>query len=194
MFTAVKEKFRVVCLGGSAGALDAYTSILQAMAADTGMAFVIAPHRSFENASLLPQILARSTAMPVIEVQDGMLVEPNRVYIMPPSMEMTVKNNEFSLHTPREQRGWPITISVFLLSLAEVYRQRAVAVICSGVGHDGSAALKAIKAAGGTTFAQSDAQFGDMPRHAVETGYVDFLLTPPQIAKALLELNAQKLV
>jgi two-component system CheB/CheR fusion protein len=191
MCSAVKEDFRVVCLGGSAGGLEAYTGILGGMPAATGMAFVIAPHRSFEYASLLPQILSRVVSMPVIEVQDGMLLEPNHVFIMPPHLEMTVNDNEFALQLPRKPHGWPITISVFLLSLAEAYGPRAIAIILSGLDHDGSSALKAIKAAGGVTFAQSDAEFGDMPRHAVETGHIDFILPPAEIAKALLELNAQ---
>ena len=190
MCAAVKEDFRVVCLGGSAGGLQAYTDTLRPMPSDTGMAFVIAPHRSSEKSSLLLDILARVTTMPVIEVQDGMLLEPNRVYLMPPHMEMTVENNEFVLQPQRKLRGWPTTISVFLLSLAEAYRHRAIAVIFSGVGCDGSSALKAIKAAGGLTFAQSDAVFDDMPRHADETGHVDFILSPAEIAKALVELTA----
>ena len=153
------------------------------------MAFVIAAHRSLENASLLPQILAGVTTMAVIEVQEGMLLEPNRVYLMPPRTEMTASHNKFALRTPRKSSGWPTTISLFLLSLAESSGPRAIAVILSGVGPDGSSALPVIKAAGGMTFAQSDAQFGDMPRHAVETGYVDFILSAAEIANALLKLN-----
>ena len=179
-----------MCLGGSAGSLEAYTSILRHMPADTGMAFVIASHRSFEKATLLPQILARVTTMPVIEVEEGMSLEPNRVYLMPPSVEMTVKNNEFALQPPRKPRGWPNTISLLLLSLAEAYGQRTIAVILSGIYRDGSAALKAVKAAGGVAFAQSDAEFKDTPRHAVETGHVDFILSPAEIARTLLELNS----
>jgi len=190
MRAAAEKDFRVVCLGGSAGSLEAYTAILRHMPADTGMAFVIASHRNFEKATLLPQILARVTTMPVVEVEEGMSLEPNRVYLMPPIVEMTVNNNGFALQPPRKPRGWPITISIFLLSLAEACGQRAIAVILSGMDHDGSAALKAIKAAGGMTFAQSNAEFKDMPRHAVETGYVDFILSPVEIASTLLELNS----
>ena len=189
MCAAAKKDFRVVCLGGSAGSLEAYTGILRHIPADTGMAFVIASHRNFEKATLLPQILARVTTMPVLEVEEGMPLEPNRVYLMPPSVEMTVNNNEFALQPPRKPRGWPITISIFLLSLAEAYGQRAIAVILSGLDHDGSTALKPIKAAGGTTFAQSNAAFSDMPHNAVETGHVDFILSPAEIAQKLVELN-----
>ena len=186
---AAKKDFRVVCLGGSAGGLEAYTGILRHIPANTGMAFVIAPHRMFQDASLLPLILAKVTTMPVREVKEGMLLKPNRVYLMPPQMEMTVNNNRFALQPPRKPRGWPITISILLLSLAEAYGQRAIAVILSGLDHDGTVALKAIKAAGGKTFAQSNAKFDDMPRHAIETGYVDFVLPPVEIAQKLLELN-----
>ena len=184
MCAAAEKDFHVVCLGGSAGSLEAYKGILRHMPADTGMAFVIASHRNFENASLLLKILARVTTMPVFEVEEGMSLEPNRVYLMPPSVEMTVKNNEFALQPPRKPRGWPTTISIFMLSLAEACGQRAIAVILSGMG------LKAIKAAGGMTFAQSNAAYDDMPRHAVETGHVDFILAPAEIASKLLELNS----
>jgi len=183
------ESFRVVCLGGSAGGLEAYTGILRNLPADTGMAFVVATHRGFEHAHLLPHILGRATSMPVVEVEQGMRVEPNRVFVMPAGKDMTVSGDVFDLRTTVKPRGWPITINLFLLSLAEACGNRAVAIILSGMDHDGSAALKAIKAAGGVTFAQSNPAVDNMPRHAVETGHVDFILSPPEIAKALLELT-----
>jgi two-component system CheB/CheR fusion protein len=185
------EDFRVVCLGGSAGGLEAYTGILRNLPADTGMAFVVAPHRRFrrESADWLTQILARATAMPVVEVEEGMLLEPNRVFVMPPGEDMTLKADRFDLKTTLK-RGLPITINLFLFSVAEAYGRRAVAVILSGAGHDGSAALKAIKAAGGVTFAQSNPEFDSMPRHAVESGQIDFVLSPAEIAKALLDLTS----
>ena len=192
MPTAAKD-FRVVCLGGSAGGLEAYTGILRNLPADTGMAFVVAQHQRFEHLHSLSQILASATAMPVVEVEQGMLLEPNRVFVMPPGKDMTVNGDEFDLQKPLKPRGWPTTISLFLLSLAEVYGHRAVAVILSGMGQDGSSALKAVKAAGGVTFAQSNAAFDSMPRHAVQTGHVDFVLSPPEIAKALLDLTYSNL-
>jgi two-component system CheB/CheR fusion protein len=185
------QNFRVVCLGGSAGGLKAYLDILKAVPADTGMAFVVAPHRNFEHADLLPQILSGATDMPVAEVTQGMRLEPNRVYIMPPGKDMTVSRGVFGLQTSVKPRGWPQTISFFLLSLAQSYGSRAVAVILSGMDHDGVAALKAVKNAGGVTFAQSDPAVDAMPRHAEETGYVDYTLPSADIAKALLELPIQ---
>jgi chemotaxis response regulator CheB len=146
-----------VCLGGSAGALEAYKDILRLMSADTGMAFVIAAHRGLELADLLPKILAAVTTMPVIEVEEGMRLEPNCVYLMPPGKDMEMNVDKFTLRPSRKQRGWPATITHFLFSLAEVYGRRAVAVILSGMDRDGTAALKTIKGAGGITFAQSKA-------------------------------------
>jgi two-component system, chemotaxis family, CheB/CheR fusion protein len=182
------ENFRVVCLGGSAGALNAYLSILRNAPPDTGMAFVIVPHRSVEMPHLLLEILATVTTMPVLEVKQSMVLKTNHVFLIPPGKHMTIKGDEFDLQTKVKPTGLPITINRFLLSLAEGYGRRAVAVILSGMHHDGSAALKAIKAAGGVTFAQSDAEFDDMPRHAAETGYVDFILPPADISKALVAL------
>ena len=181
-----EDDFPVVCLGGSAGALAAYTEILRQIPADPGMAFVIAPHRRIEKDNLLLQILAGVTTMPVSEVEDGMLLEPNRVYLMPPGKDMRVNADRFTLWPSLQPHGWPVTITLFLRSLAEACGPRVIAVILSGMDHDGSAALRDIKAARGRTFAQSNAKFSDMPRHAVETGYVDFILSPAEIGKTLL--------
>jgi chemotaxis response regulator CheB len=180
--------FRVVCLGGSAGGLQAYMDILRGLPGDSGMAFVVAPHRALENAHLLPQLLTTVTDMPVVEVEQGMRLEPNRVFVMPPRMDLTIADNQFQLRATSRPPGWPKTINVFLCSLAEAAGPRAVAVILSGLDHDGSAALKSIKDAGGLTFAQSDASYPDMPRHAVETGHVDYLLPASEIAATLLAL------
>jgi len=190
---APRADFRVVCLGGSAGGLQAYTDILRNLPADTGMAFVVAPHRALENAHLLPHILSTVTKMPVVEVEQNMRLEPNRVFIMPPHIDMTIVGNAFDLRTTSRPPGWPKTINVFLCSLAEETGKRAVAVILSGLDGDGSDALKAIKAGGGITFAQSDASFDSMPRSAVETGHIDHLLPATEIAKALLVLANEPL-
>ena len=191
--SAAGDDFRVVCLGGSAGGLQAYMDILRGLPADTGMAFVIAPHRAIENANLLPDLLTKITKMPVVEVEQGMRLEPNRVFVMPPRMDLTTAGNVFHLRTTSRPPGWPKTINIFLCSLAEAAGRRAVAVILSGLDGDGSAALKAIKAAGGLTFAQSDASYDSMPRHAVETGHIDYLLPAAEIAKALLALAHEPL-
>lgn len=183
----------MVCLGGSAGGLQGYMDILRSLPADTGMAFVIAPHRALENAQLLPQLLSSVTKMPVLEVRQGMRLEPNRVFVMPPRMDLTTAGNAFHLRTTSRPPGWPKTINIFLSSLAETVGKRAVAVILSGLDGDGSAALKAIKGAGGLTFAQSDAAYDSMPRSAVETGHIDHLMPAVEIAKPLLALAHEPL-
>jgi chemotaxis response regulator CheB len=187
------EDFRVVCLGGSAGGLQAYTDILRGLPADTGMAFVIAAHRAPKQTQLLPHLLRAVTKMPIVEVKEGMRLEPNRVFLMPSQMDMTTTGDEFHLRTTARPPGWPTTINLFLFSLAEALGQRAVAVILSGLDGDGSAALKSVKAAGGLTFAQSDATSKSMPREAVETGHIDYLLPAAEIAKALSALAHEPL-
>ena len=189
----IDNDFRVVCLGGSAGGLQAYRDILRSLPADTGMAVVVAAHRGFENAHLLPQLLAQVTTMPVVVVTEGMRLEPNRVFVMPPGIDLTMTGNEFHLRTTSRPPGWPKTINIFLWSLAETTGPRAVAVILSGLDGDGSAALKSIKTAGGLTFAQSDAACESMPREAVETGHVDHFLPVAEIAKALSALAHEPL-
>jgi two-component system CheB/CheR fusion protein len=99
------EDFRVVCLGGSAGALEAYVGILRNLPVNTGMAFVVAAHRGPKDANLLAQILGHVTAMPVIEVEQGMLIEPNRVFIMPPGKDMTLHGDEFHLQLKQQPVG-----------------------------------------------------------------------------------------
>jgi chemotaxis response regulator CheB len=185
--------FRVVCLGGSAGGLQAYIDILSLMPADTGMAFVIAPHRAITNAEVLPQLLTKITAMPVLEVKQGMRLEPDHVFIMPPHVNMTIVDGAFHLRNGVRPPGWPKTINVFLTSLAEAYGTRAVAVILSGLDGDGSSALNAVKDGGGTTFAQSDASFESMPLSALRTGHIDHLLPASEIARALVVLAHEPL-
>jgi two-component system CheB/CheR fusion protein len=182
------ESYRVVCLGGSAGGLQAYLTILRDVPADTGMAFVVAPHRGIEHAALLPQLLAGATTMPVLEVTEGMRIAPNKVFIMPPRQHMELDRDVFRLSSAPPPYGWPKTINAFLYSLAETRGNLAVAVILSGMDSDGVAALSAIKTAGGITFAQADPAVDSMPRHAVESGNVDYLLPAAEIGPALTTL------
>jgi chemotaxis response regulator CheB len=185
--------FRVVCLGGSAGGLEAYRAILRGLPADTGMAYVVAAHRFPAHAELLGELLRAVTTMPVVDVTEGMRLEPNRVFLMPPRLDLSTSGDVFHLRTTPKPPGWPKTINLFLFSLAEALGRRAVAVILSGLDGDGSGALKAIKAAGGVTFAQSDATCDSMPRSAVETGHIDHLLPASEIAEALVALARQPL-
>src|ERR1700733_9251964 len=115
--SAEGDDFRVVCLGGSAGGLEAHMDILHSLPADTGMGFVIAPHRALEYAHLLPQLLSAVTGMPVVEVKQGMRLEPNRVFVMPPHVDMSLAGNVFDVRATARPSGWPKTINTFLCSL-----------------------------------------------------------------------------
>ena len=181
--------FPVICLGGSAGSLKAYAAVIQEIPPDSGMAVVVVSHlrRAPTN---LPQILARHTRMPVDLIASGAKLRPNRVYVIPPGRELTVHDGAFHLSPLAEKRGWPTVITVFLESLARQWKGKTIAVILSGLDSDGVRALPTIKAAGGITFAQKvdTAEQQSMPRHAVETGFVDFELTPIEIGRELARI------
>ncbi len=183
--------FPIVGIGASAGGLEAFSQLLSHLPIDTGMAFVLIQHMSPDRESLLSEILSRSTTMPVIEVQEGMAVEPNRVYVIPPNASMTIARGVLLL-TPRDRsKKGLMSVDTFLLSLAQERGDRAIAVVLSGGDGDGSIGLAAIKAAGGITFAQSEdtAKVNSMPNTAVATGQVDFVLPPELIAEKIAELS-----
>ncbi len=183
--------FPIVGIAASAGGLEAFTQLLKYLLTDTGMAFVLIQHLDPNHKSLLSEILARKTQMPVTEVQDGVTVEPNKVYIIPPNTKMIVSGGVLQL-TPREKvQGKYMPADAFFTSLAADRGHKAIAVILSGADGDGSLGLKAIKAAGGVTFAQCEdtAKFDSMPNTAVATGNVDFILPPRKIAEELVNLS-----
>jgi two-component system, chemotaxis family, CheB/CheR fusion protein len=187
----LNDLFPVVGIGASAGGLRAYTELLRYLPTDTGMAFVLVQHLDPNRKSLLSVILARATQMLVTEVQDGMPVEPNHVYIVPPNAKMTIAQGLLHL-TPRG-KGWEqyMTIDAFFLSLAEERGNKAIGVVLSGRKTDGARGLEEIKAVGGVTFAQSEAtaQVNSMPNTAVATGSVDFILPPQAIAEELAKIS-----
>jgi two-component system CheB/CheR fusion protein len=178
--------FPIVGIGASAGGLEALTALLGALPPDTGLAFVIIQHLDPKHESLLPNLLARSTGMPVHQVTDGMLMEPSHVYVIPPNTSLAIAQHTLRL-TPREHVGIHLPIDGFLHSLAENSGSRSIAVILSGTGSDGALGLTAVKSEGGITFAQDEksAKFADMPKNAVATGCVDFVLSPDEIARGL---------
>jgi len=185
---AVDSTFRIVCLCGSAGALSAYVNILEEMPVHTGMAFLVLTHRRDGQPSWLPQILSRTTRMSVGEAEDGTVLAPDHVYIIPPGKDMTTDGNSLSLAPCSVPRGWPTTFDIFLNSLARSTHSRAVAVILSGMAGDGSAALDAIRISGGVTYAQSGAAYTSMPDTAMETGKVDFTGSASEISILIANL------
>ena len=183
--------FPIVGIAASAGGLEAFTQVLKHLVTDTGMAFVLIQHLDPKHKSLLSEILGRTTKMPVTEVQDGMIVKPNNVYIIPPNTKMMLSGGVLQL-TPREKiQGKYMPGDAFFTSLAAERGHKAMAVVLSGADGDGSLGLRAIKEAGGVTFAQCEdtAKFDSMPNTAVATGNVDFVLPPQKIAEELVNLS-----
>ena len=189
--TASSGSFPVVAIGASAGGLEALTALLAALPAETGLAFVVIQHLDPTHHSMLPELLARATRMPVQEIRDGMSLEPNNVYVMPANAGLTLSEHVFHLIPRETTASLRMPIDVFLRSLAQSHQNAAISVILSGSGSDGSLGLEAIKAEGGIAFAQSEssAQFPDMPRYAVATGCVDFILSPKEIARELTRIG-----
>ncbi len=184
------EPFTIVGIGASAGGLEAFTQLLNALAIDTGMAFVVVQHLDPAHESQLSDILARATTMPVREVTEAMTIEPNSVYVIPPNRNMTLSGGAMHL-TPRVAHTVNLPIDCLFESLAGEQGRNSVGVILSGSGSDGSAGLKAIKRQGGVTFVQTEstAKFDGMPHNAIATGTADFVLSPPEIAQELARIG-----
>src|SRR5499427_7415804 len=163
----------IVGIGGSAGGYEAASELLSHLAPKSGMAFVIVQHLDPHHASNLPKLLGKTTQMPVIEISGRVKPEPNKVYVLPPNKGLIYKNGALNLI----QLGGRPTLAIdhFLESLAGEQGSRAIGVLLSGSGSDGTAGLRAIKAAGGITFAQDEdtAKFAAMPRNAIMSGFVD---------------------
>ena len=183
--------FPVVGIGASAGGLEAFTALLTALRADTGMAFVLIQHMDPKHRSVLASLLQKATVMPVQEATDGMAVEPNHVYVIPPNTLMTIAQGVLEL-APRVQDSLKnLPIDHFFHALADDRRSGAIGVILSGTASDGTQGLKSIKAQGGITFAQDQesAQHAGMPLSAVAAGCVDLILPPERIAAELSRIH-----
>ena len=189
--TATRAAIPVVGIGASAGGLEVFKRLLGLLPGDTGFGIVFVQHLDPNHHSMLAEILARATAIPVSEAADGMAVEANHVYVIPANVDLTIAHGVLNL-TPRTQTpGSHMPIDRFFRSLAGECGSRAIGVILSGTGSDGSAGVDAIKAAGGVTFAQdaATAKFATMPQAAIATGCVDFVLPPEGIAAELVRIG-----
>jgi two-component system, chemotaxis family, CheB/CheR fusion protein len=174
----------IVGIGASAGGIKALKDFLAAVPEDSGMAFVVILHLSPDHESRLAEVLRGATAMPVTQVTETVAVKPNHVYVVPPDQSLAMVDGHLAL-SPRvrsEQRRAPIDI--FFRTLGETHHARAVGVVLSGTGADGSMGLKSIKENGGLCFAQdpNDADYSDMPRNSIATGIVDHILPARDIA------------
>src|SRR5881409_1601533 len=185
------DTFPIVGIGASAGGLEAFSELLAHLSLDAAMAFVLFQHLDPKYPSILSEILSRTTPLPVIEVQHGVRVEPSHVYVMPPNTSMTIVKGVLNLAPRSDDRGPHMPIDHFLRSLADDVKSRAIGVILSGGASDGALGLKAIKAEGGITFAEApqSAKFDGMPRSAMASGAVDFVLPPKAIAQELIRIG-----
>ena len=179
----------VVGIGASAGGLEALQQFLTFLPSNTGMAFVIIQHLAPNHKSMLVDILGKYNSMPITEIEDGMLVERNHIYMIPPKYNVEIHNNVLNL---KEQNSQEIShpIDIFFRSLANAYENRSVAVILSGTGSDGTNGIRAIKEQNGMIIVQSpeSAKFDGMPRNAISTGFVDLMLKPDSIARELAHI------
>jgi two-component system chemotaxis response regulator CheB len=187
---SVAKDFPVVCVGGSAGGLDAYIRLLRHLPPDIGVAIVVVNHMR-TIATKLHEILPRYTQMPVTLIRERLVIQPNQVFIIPENRDLHVLDGEFRLEPISKPRGWPDVITVFLRSLTQQWDGKLVAVIVSGYDGDGAAALCGIKEVGGITIAQKLDTAGqpDMPESAIASGCIDFILSPENIAKEIVRIS-----
>jgi len=187
---AGERKFPIVCVGGSAGGLDAYIRLLKHLPDDMGVAIVIVNHLRTVS-TMLHEVLPQYTNMPVELITEKLDIEPNHVFIIPKKRDLHVLNGEFHLKPISKPWGWPDVITVFMRSLTENWNGKLIAVIVSGYDGDGAAALSDIKEVGGITIAQKPETAGqpDMPESAISSGYIDFILSPENIAAEIVHIS-----
>ena len=180
--------FAIVGLGASAGGLEAFEQFFSQMPPKSGLAFVLVSHLDPGHVSILTEILQRSTAMPVLEAEDQMLVVPDTVYVIPPNRDMAIFRGALQLSVPEEPRGQRMPIDAFLRSLAEDQGERAVGIVLSGTGTDGSLGLRAVLGAGGVTLVQEPgtAKYDGMPSSAIKAGYATHVLPVEKMPAALV--------
>lgn len=181
--------FPIVGIGASAGGLAAFESFFANMpVGDSGMAFVLVQHLAPDHKSILSELIKRYTRMQVNEVEDGVAVQPNCVYIIPPNRDMAFLNGSLHLLEQSTPRGLRLPIDFFFRSLAQDQQERAICIVLSGTGSDGTAGLRAIKGEGGMAMAQEPAstEYDGMPRSAIATGFVDYVLTPDRMPAQLI--------
>ena len=187
---ATPQYFPIVGVGASAGGLDAFKRLLKAIPTDSGMAYVLVQHLDPTHESMLPEILSRSTKIPVHQITDEIHLAPDHIYIIPSNKILTSTDGVLKL-AQRDKKNQNLPIDIFFTSLAEVHTSFAVGIVLSGTGSDGTNGLRAIKAHRGITIAQDieSAAYDGMPQNAIDAGVVDFILPPEKIPEHLLQIN-----
>lgn len=193
---APDQNFPVVCVGASAGGLEAFRRLFEGLPSKTGMAFVLVQHLDPTHESVMAELLSRHTSTPVVQVTDGLLLECDHVYVIPPSDYLSIKDGVFHLSTLPSRASSRLPVDFFLSSLAAAYGERAVAVILTGTGADGSLGLKTVKENGGLVIAQDpeDAAYDGMPLSAIMTGAVDLVLPLTKIPDVLVRYSTHDYV
>jgi two-component system CheB/CheR fusion protein len=186
--SSIQAAFPIVGIGASAGGLEAFEQFFRHTNPDSGMAFVLVSHLDPDHASILTDIMQRTTAMPVIEAQDQMAVQPNHVYVIPPNRDMAIFHGVLQLTLPDQPRGQRMPIDAFMRTLADDQGEHAVGIILSGTGSDGTLGLRAILGAGGISLVQepSTAKFDGMPSSAIQSGYATHVLPVEKMPEMLL--------
>jgi len=187
--TSSEVGFRIVALGASAGGLEAFETFFKALPPDTGMAFILIAHLDPTHISLLPELIQKRTKMDVRKICDGMRVERNHVYVIPPNKELMILNGTLQLMKLAHPRGSNLPIDAFLHSLANDQGTNAICIILSGTGTDGTLGLKSIKGKAGLVMVQSEdsAKYDGMPRSAIATGLIDYVLAPEKMPEQLVK-------
>ena len=188
------DGFPIVGIGASAGGLSAFEAFFSGMPtdADPGMAFVLVQHLAPDHKSILSDLIGRYTRMQVFEVEDGMTVTPNCAYIIPPNRDMAFLNGTLQLLEPSAPRGQRMPIDFFFRSLAQDQHERAICIVLSGTGSDGTLGVRAIKGEGGMVMVQDPAstEYDGMPRNVIATGLVDYELHPNEMPAQLIAYTA----
>jgi two-component system, chemotaxis family, CheB/CheR fusion protein len=186
--TPVSDVIQVIGLGASAGGIEALSHFFDAMPADSGCAFVVVLHLDPKHESEMAHILSARTPMSVLQIEDGLRIEANHVYVIAPDTDVKVCNGGLHVSKPAEPRGHRYPVDVLFKSLALDQRERAIAIVLSGTGSNGTEGLKQIRAEGGMSIAQSPetARFDGMPRSAISAGMADFILAPERMPARVL--------
>ncbi|MFP4160088.1 MAG: chemotaxis protein CheB [Desulfobacterales bacterium] len=185
--TNSEKQFHIVALGASAGGLDAFEKFFSNLSAEPGMAFVLVPHLDPDHASMMPELIQKLTVLPVHQIEDNMVVEPDHIYIVPPNKDLGILNGELHLMPKISVSGPRMPIDYFFRALAEDAGEYAAGVVFSGMGMDGSLGLRAIKGELGLTMAQDPktAKYDSMPKNAIDSAQVDYVLPPEQMPARL---------
>jgi len=187
------QQLPMVGLGGSAGSIGALESFFKAMSPDAGMVYVVVLHLSPDHESALPAMLQRWTSMRVQQAENGQKVEPNQVYVIPPGKHLTAVNGHLRLSPLEHPVGKRVAVDLFFRSLADSHGPHAAAIVLSGADGDGALGVKRIKERGGLTIAQDphEAEYDGMPRAAIDSGMIDWVLNVEQMPERILDYVAQ---